>query len=118
MDCYKQDPSGESFKKAIDPYLNAPSDGEQYLSDGEMGRSPQLFTPPRDEDTIKDHWEDYELDNPHDSHAYDDYGYQRYVSNFNINTVADHQQLLAALCSLSSSIEQYVYTPFWKLCEM
>ena len=30
---YKQDPSGKSFKKAIDLYLNAPSDGEQDLSD-------------------------------------------------------------------------------------
>ena len=39
MDCYKQNPSGESFKKAIDPYLNAPSDGEQDLSDEEMGCS-------------------------------------------------------------------------------
>ena len=73
-----------------------------------MGRSPQLFTPPRDEDTIKDHWEDYELDNQHDSHAYDDYSYQRYVSKFNINTVVDHQQLLVALGSLSSSVEQYM----------
>ena len=30
MDFYKQDTSGESFKKAFDLYLNAPSDGEQY----------------------------------------------------------------------------------------
>ena len=38
---YKQDPSGKSFKKAIDPYLNAPSNGEQDSSDDkEMGRSP------------------------------------------------------------------------------
>ena len=32
----------------------------------------------------------------------------RYVSNFNINTVADHQQLLVALGSLSSSVKQYM----------
>ena len=38
----------------------------------------------------------------------DDYGYHRYVSNFNINTMADHQQLLVALGSLSSSVEQYM----------
>ena len=38
----------------------------------------------------------------------DDYGYHRYVSNFNINTVADRQQLLVALGSLSSSVEQYM----------
>ena len=38
---YKQDPSGESFKKAIDLYLDAPSDGEQDSSDDEeMGHSP------------------------------------------------------------------------------
>ena len=37
-----------------------------------------------------------------------DYGYHRYVSNFNINTVADRQQLLVALGSLSSSVEQYM----------
>ena len=47
------------------------------------------------------HWD--EDKNDPDSYAYDDYGYQRYVSNFNINTVADHQQLLG---SLSSSVEQ------------
>ena len=40
MDFYEQDPSGKSFKKAFDPYLNAPSDGEQDLSDKEMGHSP------------------------------------------------------------------------------
>ena len=40
MDCYEQDPSGESFKRIIDPYLNAPSDGEQDSSDEEMGCSP------------------------------------------------------------------------------
>ena len=38
----------------------------------------------------------------------DDYSYQRYVSNFDINTVADCQQLLVALGSLSSSVEQYM----------
>ena len=32
---YKQDPSGESFKKAINPYFNAPSDSEQDSSDNE-----------------------------------------------------------------------------------
>ena len=110
---YKQDPSGKSFKKAIDLYLDAPSNGEQDSSDDEeMGRSPQLFTPPQDENTIKDHWEDYELDTQHDSHMDNDYRYHRYVSNFDINAVADHQQLLVALGSLSSSIEQYVYAPF------
>ena len=46
MDCYKQDPSGKSFKKAINLYLNAPSDGEQDSSNEEMGCSLQLFTPP------------------------------------------------------------------------
>ena len=92
----------------IDPYLNAPSDSEQDSSDEEMGCSPQLFTPPWDKDIVKDHWEDYKLDNQHDSHVYDDYDYQRYVSNFNINTVADRQQLLVALGSLSSSVEQYM----------
>ena len=39
---------------------------------------------------------------------YDNYGYQRYISNFNINTVADRQQLLVALGILSSSVEQYM----------
>ena len=106
---YKQDPSGKSFKRAINPYLNAPSDGEQDSSDNkEMGCSLRLFTPPQDEDTIKDHWEDYELDGQYNSHMDDDYGYHRYVSNFDINTVADHQQLLVALGSLSSSVEQYM----------
>ena len=38
---YKQEPGGESFKRAIDPYLDAPSDGEQDSSDKkEMGCSP------------------------------------------------------------------------------
>ena len=117
IDSLTQDPSGEHFrqmyspeKQTYDPYLNASSNGKQDLSsdDEEMGCSLQLFTLPRDEDTIKDHWEDYELDNQHNSHAYNDYGYQRYVSNFNINTVADCQQLLVALGSLSSSVEQYM----------
>ena len=40
MDCYKQDPSGESFKQIINLYLDAPSDGEQDASNEEMGRSP------------------------------------------------------------------------------
>ena len=40
MEFYKQAPSGESFKKAFDPYLDAPSNGEQDLSDEEMGFSP------------------------------------------------------------------------------
>ena len=79
----------KSFKRIIDPYLNSPSNSEQDLSNKEMGHSLQLFTPPQDKDTIKDHWEDYELDAQHDSHMDDDYSYQRYVSNFNINTVAD-----------------------------
>ena len=70
-----------------------------------MGCSLWLFTLPQDEDTIKDHWEDYNLDTQHDSHMDDDYNYQRHVSNFNINTVADHQQLLVAHGSLSSSVE-------------
>ena len=39
---------------------------------------------------------------------YDDYGYRRYVSNFDINSVADCQQLPVALDSLSSSVEQYM----------
>ena len=74
MDFYKQDPSGRSFKKAFDLYLNAPSDGEQDSSNEEMGCSPRLFTPPHDKETVKDHWEDHKLDNQHDSHMYDDYG--------------------------------------------
>ena len=52
-----------------------------------------------------EHW-DGDKNDP-DS-AYDDYSYQRYVSNFDINTVADQQQLLVALGSLSSSVEQYM----------
>ena len=39
MDFYEQDPSGESFKKAFDLYLNAPSNSEQDSSNEEMGRS-------------------------------------------------------------------------------
>ena len=109
MDSYKQDPSGESFKQIIDPYLNAPSNGEQdSSSEDERGRSPWLVTLPWDKETIKDHWKDHELDDQHDSHMYDDYSYQRYVSHFNIDTVADHQQLLVAFGSLSSSVEQYM----------
>ena len=47
MDSYAQDQSGKHFKwTIIDLYLDAPSDGEQDLSDEEMGRSPRLFTPP------------------------------------------------------------------------
>ena len=47
MDCYKQDPSGETFNHIIDSYLDAPSDGEQDSSpDEEMGRSLRLFTLP------------------------------------------------------------------------
>ena len=46
MDFYNQDPSGKHFKWIINPYLTAPSNGEQDSSDGEMGRSPRLFTPP------------------------------------------------------------------------
>ena len=59
MDSYEQDQSGKHFKRIIDPNLDAPSDGEQDLSDEEMGCSPWLFTLPQDEDTVKDHWEDY-----------------------------------------------------------
>ena len=51
--CYNQDPSGESFKRIINLYLDAPSNGEQDLSNEEVGHSPQLFTLPPDEDTIK-----------------------------------------------------------------
>ena len=88
----------------FNPYLDVPSNGEQDLSDGEeMGCSLRLFTLPWDKDTIRDHWEDYKLDGQHNSHMDNDYGYHRYFSNFDINTVADHQQLLVALGSLSSS---------------
>ena len=85
MDSYAQDWSGEHFKwTVLNLYLDAPSDGEQDSSDEEMGRSPWLFTLPQDEDTIKDHLEDYELDAQHDSHMDNDYSYHRYVSNFDI----------------------------------
>ena len=55
-----QDPSGEHLSKMFDPYLNAPSDGEQDLSseDEEKGCSPWLFTPPWDKDIIMEHWDD------------------------------------------------------------
>ena len=46
MVCYKQDPSGKTFKRIIDLYLDAPSNGEQDSSDEEMGCSLRLFTPP------------------------------------------------------------------------
>ena len=48
------------------------------------------------------------MDAQHDYHMDNDYSYQRYVSNFDNNTVADCQQLLVALGSLSSSVEQYM----------
>ena len=115
-DLLDQDPSGQKLVKVLDnakkvecdPYLDAPSDGEQDSSseDEEGGWSLQLFTLPQDEDTIMEHWNGDK--NDPNSYAYNDYGYQRYVSNFDINTVADHQQLLVALGSLSSSVEQYI----------
>ena len=44
---------------------------------------------------------------------------QRYVSNFDINTGADHQQLLVALGSLSSSVEQYMaHSAYCVKCKM
>ena len=55
-----------------------------------------------------DSWDDDRDKNDPSSYVYKDYGYWRYVSNFNINTVADCQQLLVALSSLSSSVEQYM----------
>ena len=55
-----------------------------------------------------DTWDDVGDKNDPGSYVYDDYGYQRYVFNFDINTVADCQQLLVALGSLSSSVEQYM----------
>ena len=51
-------------------------------------------------------WDD--KDNDPASHIYDDYSYWRYVSDFNINTKAHHQQLLVALGSLASSVGQYM----------
>ena len=115
IDSLTQDPSGKHFRRTYglekptyDPYFDAPSDGEQDLSseDEEKGHSPWLFTLPQDKDTIMDLWDDDKNDPT--SYIYDNYGYQRYVSNFNINTVADRQQLLVALGSLSSSVEQYM----------
>ena len=53
-----------------------------------------------------DHWDD--MSNKPNSHVYNDYGYWRYVSAFDINTVADRQLLLVALGSLSSSVEQNI----------
>ena len=106
IDSLDQDPSGESFQAQFDPYLDAPSDGEQS-SEKEEGRSPGLFTPPRSNEDTKIHgWDDE--DNDPASHIYDDYGYRRYVSDFNINTKAHRQQLLVALGSLASSVEQYM----------
>ena len=56
MDSYAQDQSGDHFKQTvINPYLDAPSDGEQDLSDEEMGRSLRLFTPPPYEDSVMEH---------------------------------------------------------------
>ena len=95
IDSLDQDPSGESFRAQFNPYLDAPSDSEQSSKE-EEGRSPGLFTPPHsNEDTKMRGWDD--KDNDPTSHIYDDYGYQRYVSVFNINTKAHCQQLLAAL---------------------
>ena len=105
IDSLDQEPSGESFQAQFDPYLDAPSDGEQ--SSEEEGRSPGLFTPPHlNEDTEMHGWDD--KDNDPASHIYNDYGYWRYVSDLDINTEAYHQQLLAALGSLASSV---VYMP-------
>ena len=74
MDSDEQDRSGDHFKQTIiDPYLDAPSDGEQDLSDEEMGRSPQLFTPTPDKNSVMEHWD--EDKNDPDSYAYDNYGY-------------------------------------------
>ena len=43
-----KDPSGSGLVKMLNPYLDAPSDGEQDSSseDEEKGHSLQLFTPP------------------------------------------------------------------------
>ena len=101
-----QDPSGAALAAAFDPFLDAPSDGEQD-SEEEEGWSPRLFTPPPAEDTVMHGWDDNDKNHP-DSYAYDDYSYWRYMSDFNINMVADHQQLLVALGSLASSVEQYM----------
>ena len=118
-DLLDQDETGQKLFEVLEnakkvdynPYLDASSDGEQNssLENEEMkGHSLRLFTPPQDEDTVKDHWEDYKLDNQHDSHVDNDYSYHRYISKFDIDTVANHQQLLVALGSLSSSVEQYM----------
>ena len=47
-----KDPSGSGLVEMFDPYLDAPSDGEQDSSDEEMGCSLRLFTLPQDEDTV------------------------------------------------------------------
>ena len=92
IDSLDQGPSGESFQAQFDPYLDASSDGEQSSKE-EEGRSPGLFTPPHsNEDTEMCGWDDE--DNDPTSHIYDDYGYRRYVSDFNINTETNRQQLL------------------------
>ena len=74
-----QDPSGEHSSKMFNPYLNAPSNGEQDSSseDEEKGHSLRLFTLPQDKDTIMHRWDDYDNEdkNDPDSHAYNDYGY-------------------------------------------
>ena len=82
----------------FNPYLDTPSNGEQDLSseEEEKGCSLWLFTLPPDKDTIMVQWDDGDKNDPA-SYIYDNYSYQRYVSNFNINTVADRQQLLVAL---------------------
>ena len=106
IDSLDQDPSGESFWAQFDPYLDAPSDGGES-SEEEEGWSPGLFTPPHsNEDTEMHGWDDEDNDPP--SHIYNDYSYRRCVSNFNINTETNHQQLLVALGSLASSVEQYM----------
>ena len=48
----------------FDPYLDAPSDGEQDSSseDEKKGHSPQLFTPPQDKDTVMSRWDDNDRD--------------------------------------------------------
>ena len=72
-----KDPSGSGLVEMFDPYLNAPSNGEQDSSseDKEKVCSPRLFTPPPDEETVKDHQKYHELDDQHNSHMYDDYSY-------------------------------------------
>ena len=64
-----QDPSGEHLTKMFNPYLDAPSNGEQdSSSEEEKGHSLQLFTLPQDEDTIMEHW-DGDKNDP-DSYVY------------------------------------------------